>query len=100
MTSTPDTPADQGTSGSAATPEPTTQLVEALEAVNAHVPRIIMGLVINDLSPLKQHAFAALLIELGELLHHHADDQTPPNGRQRLSEPAALSPDAPGPALS
>jgi len=80
--------------------EQTTQLLEALKAVNAHVPRIILGLAAGDLLVDKQHAFAALLIELGELLHQHADDQTPPNGRQLPGELAIVPPDVPGAALS
>jgi hypothetical protein len=80
--------------------EETTTLVHALEAVNKHVPRIIVGLVTSGLSPVKQHAFGALLIELGELVHQHANSQTPPSSRHAPREPPAIPPEDASPYLS
>jgi len=56
--------------------ETVAELVRALGAVNQHVPRLISGLLTGGMPPVKQHEFASLLIELGELLHQHADDHT------------------------
>lgn len=53
----------------------TGELVNALYAVNQHVPRLATELLAGALPTAKQHEFAGLLIELGELLHSHADDQ-------------------------
>jgi hypothetical protein len=50
-------------------------LVNALHAVTGHISAIATGLLAGTLSTAKQHEFAGLLIELGELLHSHADDQ-------------------------
>lgn len=55
--------------------ETTIALVEALGSVNRHVPLIASSLLSGTLPEAKQHEFARLLIELGELLHSHADVQ-------------------------
>lgn len=53
----------------------TAELVNALHAVDKHVPTVAAALLAGLLSAAKQHEFAGLLSELGELLHSHADDQ-------------------------
>jgi hypothetical protein len=53
----------------------TAELVKALHAVNQHVPSVAAALLAGSLPVSKQHEFAGLLTELGELLHSHADDQ-------------------------
>ncbi|MFF0149135.1 hypothetical protein [Amycolatopsis sulphurea] len=52
----------------------TGELVNAMTAVTKHIPRATTELLTESLSVVKQHEFAGLLIELGELLHAHADD--------------------------
>ncbi|GAA1974763.1 hypothetical protein [Amycolatopsis minnesotensis] len=71
----------------------TASLLEALGAVNQRVPDVIRALAIGDMLPLKQHQFAGLLIQLGELLHRHADSRLPATdgGRQVASEGDLLS---------
>jgi hypothetical protein len=51
----------------------TSELVSALGTIHEHLPRLIRELLADELSVAKQHQFASLLIELGELLHQHAD---------------------------
>jgi hypothetical protein len=51
----------------------TAQLVRALGAINQHMPQMVNDVLIGQMPPAKQHEFADLLIELGELLHRHAD---------------------------
>jgi hypothetical protein len=53
----------------------TGELVNALHGVSKHVPRVVTDLLAGTLSVAKQHEFAGLLVELGELLHSHAADQ-------------------------
>lgn len=53
----------------------TGELVNALNAVSQHVPRVTTELLAGMLPVARQHEFANLLTELGELLHNHADDQ-------------------------
>ncbi|WP_370949766.1 hypothetical protein AB5J62_19890 [Amycolatopsis sp. cg5] len=55
----------------------TRELSRALLAANEHIPRVATELLTGTLPPGRQHEFAALLIELGELLHSHADDNQP-----------------------
>jgi hypothetical protein len=56
----------------------TDELVNALQAVNRHVPTVVNALQAGTLPAAKQHEFGGLLIELGELLHHHADEPPSP----------------------
>jgi hypothetical protein len=72
----------------------TSVLVKDLEAVAAHVPLIITGLRTHTLSSVKQHTFGALLIELGENVHQHADTHTPPDPRPVLETRSAPTADA------
>lgn len=58
--------------------ELTVELVRALHAVNQHMPHVATGLLTGALSPAKQHEFAGLLTNLGDLLHQHADDHRSP----------------------
>jgi hypothetical protein len=55
--------------------EQTAGLVNALHAVDKHVPTVATALLAGSLPVGKQREFAGLLIELGELLHSHADGQ-------------------------
>lgn len=57
----------------------TGELNRALLAVNQHIPRVATELLTGTLPPERQHEFAGLLIELGELLHLHADDKAAGN---------------------
>jgi hypothetical protein len=68
----------------------TTELIRDLEAVTEHVPRTVARLKAGVLSPVTQHAFGAMLTELGEKMHRHADRDTPPNGRHALREPPTI----------
>ncbi|WP_158879456.1 hypothetical protein [Amycolatopsis anabasis] len=51
----------------------TRALVSALEAVNGQVPGVVRALLDGKLSAERQHTFATLLVDLGELLHEDAD---------------------------
>jgi hypothetical protein len=51
----------------------TADLNRALDAINQHLPRMVNDVLLGQMPPKKQHEFAELLIELGELLHRHAD---------------------------
>jgi hypothetical protein len=53
----------------------TAELVRALTAVTRHIPRGTTELLAGALPIAKQHEFARLLTELGDLLDAHADDQ-------------------------
>ncbi|WP_143101821.1 hypothetical protein [Amycolatopsis marina] len=53
--------------------EQTQALVQAMHAVNRHMPGMAMGLLAGSLKPAKQHEFARLLSDLADLLHQHAD---------------------------
>jgi hypothetical protein len=53
----------------------TAHLVRALGSVNQHMPRVVSDVLIGQMPAAKQHDFADLLVELGELLHHHAETQ-------------------------
>ena len=53
----------------------TAELVKALNAVAGHIPRVTTDLLADALPTTKQHEFAGLLTELGDLMHDHADDQ-------------------------
>jgi hypothetical protein len=53
----------------------TVELVNALQAVNKQVPLVANALLTRAIPVVKQHEFAGLLTELGELLHSHADGQ-------------------------
>jgi hypothetical protein len=53
----------------------TAELVNALNAVAGHIPRVTTDLLADALPAAKQHEFAYLLTDLGELMHEHADDQ-------------------------
>lgn len=53
--------------------EQTQALVQAMHAVNRHMPEMAMGLLAGSLKPAKQHEFVRLLGELATLLHQHAD---------------------------
>jgi hypothetical protein len=53
----------------------TAELANALHAVDKHMPTVAPALLEGSLPVAKQHEFAGLLTELGELLHSHADDQ-------------------------
>lgn len=63
----------------------TAELIADLTAIGAHVPIVIAGLTTRTLPPVTQHTFGALLIELGENLHHNADAHTP-RTRRIMSE--------------
>jgi hypothetical protein len=52
----------------------TGELINALHSVTRHVPTVATSLLAGTLPVAKQHEFAGLLIELGELLHAHADN--------------------------
>jgi len=54
-------------------------LVADLDAVAAHLPLIATELRTRTLTSVRQHTIGALLIELGENLHQHADTHSPPN---------------------
>jgi hypothetical protein len=61
-------------------PEPVSEtdaLVSALAHNAANLPIAALQLRENDLSPERQHELGALLIQLGELVHRHADLGTP-----------------------
>jgi hypothetical protein len=62
-----------------------------LDAVAAHLPGIACGLRARTLSPARLHTFGALLIELGENLHQHADSLTPPRPRCAPLEPFSVN---------
>jgi hypothetical protein len=51
----------------------TADLNRALDATNQHLPRMVNDVLLGQMPPKKQHEFAELLIELGELLHRNAD---------------------------
>jgi hypothetical protein len=51
----------------------TQALVQAMHAVNRHMPEVAIGLLAGSLEPAKQHEFARLLSELATLLHQHAE---------------------------
>jgi hypothetical protein len=53
----------------------TAELVNALNAVARHIPRVTTELLAGSMSVAKQQEFAGLLSELGELMHEHSDDQ-------------------------
>ncbi|RBM15569.1 hypothetical protein DI005_27775 [Prauserella sp. PE36] len=55
--------------------EQTRAMVAALAALGNDLPGVIEGLRAGTLGVAGQHEFAALLIELGEQLDDHADDQ-------------------------
>ncbi|WP_329067757.1 hypothetical protein [Amycolatopsis sp. NBC_01480] len=63
----------------------TGELVNALHSVNRHVPTVATGLLAGTLPVAKQHEFAGLLIQLGNLLHQHAGD-SPPEPRHALRD--------------
>ncbi len=52
-------------------------MVNALEAVNGRVPEVVRALLDDRLSADKEREFAALLVDLGELLHEDADQRMP-----------------------
>lgn len=66
------------TDATAEAPPETIGLVGSLRAVGGHIEQVAAGLFSRSLSAEKQHEFAGLLTSLGELLHEHADAQTPP----------------------
>ncbi|WP_344418318.1 hypothetical protein [Amycolatopsis minnesotensis] len=51
--------------------------------MNQRIPEVIRVLAAGGMSSPKQHQFASLLIDLGELLHHHADSHTHPAAESR-----------------
>jgi hypothetical protein len=53
----------------------TAGLVDALHAVNRHVPSVAIALLTGTLPIGKQREFAELLTDLGDLLNSHANDQ-------------------------
>ncbi|WP_370945376.1 hypothetical protein AB5J62_40810 [Amycolatopsis sp. cg5] len=53
----------------------TAELIRLIEAVNQQLPRISTELLLGTSATKQQYEVGALVIELGELLHHHADDQ-------------------------
>jgi hypothetical protein len=63
----------------------TGELVNALHSVNQHVPTVANTLLAGTLPVAKQREFAGLLIELGNLLHRHADD-SPSEPRHALRD--------------
>ncbi|MCU1685406.1 MAG: hypothetical protein JWQ81_6145 [Amycolatopsis sp.] len=63
----------------------TGELVNALHSVNLHVPTVATSLLAGTLPVAKQREFAGLLIELGNLLHRHADD-SPSEPRHALRD--------------
>ncbi|MEC3976221.1 hypothetical protein [Amycolatopsis sp. H20-H5] len=58
----------------------TIELVNALQAVNKHVGAVANALLTGTLPIAKQHEFAGLLTELGDLLHQHAEDDDSAGG--------------------
>lgn len=62
-------------------PEPTEEteaLVQAMIKVSASLPTAALKLREAAMSPEQRHTLGALLIELGDLLHQHADLDTSP----------------------
>ncbi|WP_199432794.1 hypothetical protein [Qaidamihabitans albus] len=57
--------------------EKTREVVAALAALHDELPSVIDALRHGRLSVLRQHEFAAMLIEAGESLDDHADAQAP-----------------------
>jgi len=51
----------------------TAALIQALGSVNQNIPRMANDVLLGQMPPAKQHEFADLLIELGELLHRSAE---------------------------
>jgi hypothetical protein len=75
-------------------------------------PTRVSGILTNDLPSAKRHEFAALLIELGDLLDKHVDgqgaatadgskrpDAMPLSPRHALREPPAIPPEDVDPSL-
>lgn len=88
------------TDATAEAPRETVGLVGSLRAASVDIEQVAAGLFAGSLSPEKQHEFAALLTSLGELLHEHADAQTPPPDtvrRQALEDDLLREPQPPPP---
>jgi len=64
-------------------PVETIELVRALRAINVHTERVAAALFEGTMPPQKQHEFAGLVTSVSELLHEHADAQTPPPDASR-----------------
>jgi hypothetical protein len=62
----------------------TAELIRALGAIDRHLPRMVNDVRLGLMTADRQHEFADLLIELGELLHRDASaeqaDQTGASG--------------------
>ena len=55
--------------------EDTKALIESLRAVSGHAETIAQALMLDKMTPDKQHEYANMLSELSDLLHEHADIQ-------------------------
>jgi hypothetical protein len=73
----------------------TTVLAADLDVVAARLPGIASGLQARTLSLARLHTFGALLIELGEKLHQHADSLTPLHLRCAPLEPFPVNDSGP-----
>lgn len=52
--------------------EDTKALIESLRAVSSHAETIANALMLDKMTPQKQHEYADMLKELSDLLHEHA----------------------------
>ncbi|MFD9888241.1 hypothetical protein ACFWY9_02780 [Amycolatopsis sp. NPDC059027] len=53
----------------------TKALIESLQAVSSHAETIANALMLDKMTPKKQHEYADMLKELSDLLHEHATIQ-------------------------
>lgn len=66
--------------------EETAELVRALAGVNKHVPEVSRELLTGTMQPERERAFAALLMELADVLVTHAGAQQEPAAPVTLAD--------------
>ncbi|WP_410639290.1 hypothetical protein [Amycolatopsis sp. lyj-346] len=66
--------------------EQAAELVRALAGVNNHVPRVSRELLTGTMPPERERAFAALLMELADVLVTHANAQEEPTAPVTLAD--------------
>ncbi|ADJ48512.1 hypothetical protein AMES_6686 [Amycolatopsis mediterranei S699] len=64
----------------------TAELVRALAGVNNHVPQVSRELLTGTMPPERERAFAALLMELADVMVAHASDQEEPAAPVTLAD--------------
>ncbi|MEV4049592.1 hypothetical protein AB0J55_00230 [Amycolatopsis sp. NPDC049688] len=69
----------------------TAELVRALAGVTKHVPEVSRELLTDTMPADRERAFAALLMELADVLMAHADDRDAPTGPLTLADRVSIT---------